>query len=115
MRSISFARQATTRFPSKLRANRSRPFLAHSDFGMAEPVGQKPREARPLIYRPPPRWHFWPALGTALGIHLAAVVASQRRGAPAGYLSRQPPQAVEAVQRPPAGTPAPGNIPVPAP
>src|SRR5262249_61773512 len=111
MRSISFARQATTRFPSKLRANRSRPFLAHSDFGMAEPVGQKPREARPLIYRPPPRWYFWTALGTALGIHLAAVVASQKRDAPAVDLPPQPPPVMEAVLAPPEATPPPEGIP----
>jgi periplasmic protein TonB len=82
---------------------------------MAEPVGQKPREARPLIYRPPPRWYFWTALGAALGIHLAAVVASQRREAPAVELPPQPPQVVEAVLAPPEATPPPEDIPIPEP
>ena len=27
----------------------------------------------PLLYRPPPRWQFWAALGGAFFIHLAAV------------------------------------------
>jgi len=82
---------------------------------MAEPVGQKPTEARPLIYRPPPRWYFWTALGTALGIHLAAVVASQRREAPAVDLPPQAPQVVEAVLAPPEATPPPEDIPIPEP
>jgi len=68
-----------------------------------------------LIYRPPPRWYFWTALGAALGIHLAAVVASQRREAPAMELPPQPPQVVEAVLAPPEATPPPEDIPIPEP
>ena len=82
---------------------------------MAEPLAQTSKEARVLIYRPPPRWYFWTALGAALGIHLAAVVASQRREAPAMELPPQPPQVVEAVLAPPEATPPPEDIPIPEP
>ena len=82
---------------------------------MAGSPGQTEREARPLIYRPPPRWYFWTALGTALGIHLVAVVASQRREAPPEDLPPQPPQVVEAVLAPPEATPPPEDIPIPEP
>ena len=68
---------------------------------MAEPLGQTPTQARPLIYRPPPRWYFWTALGTALAIHLTAVAVSQRHEAPPVDLPPQPPQVVEAVLAPP--------------
>ena len=40
---------------------------------MAEPLGQTERQAGQLIYRPPPRWYFWTAVGAALAIHLTAV------------------------------------------
>src|SRR3954469_4783180 len=82
---------------------------------MAEPLGQTSKEARVLIYRPPPRWYFWTALGAALGIHLAAVVASHGRDAPAVELPPQPPQVVEAVLAPPEATPPPEDIPIPEP
>src|SRR5205814_5819223 len=82
---------------------------------MAEPLAQTSKEARVLIYRPPPRWYFWTALGAALGIHLAAVVASQRREGPAMELPPQPPQVVEAVLAPPEATPPPEDIPIPEP
>src|SRR4029434_11049353 len=104
-----FARPAITRFPSKLRANRSRPFPGHIDFVMAEPAGQTERQAGLLIYRPPPRWYFWTAVGAALGIHLAAVVASQRHEAAPADLPPQPPQVVEAGVAPPEATPPPGR------
>jgi TonB family protein len=108
-----FARPGITRFPSKLRANRSRPFPGNIDFGMAEPPGQIERQATQLIYRPPPRWYFWTAVGAALGIHLAAVVASQRHEAAPVDLPPQPPQVVEAVLAPPEATPPPEDIPMP--
>jgi TonB family protein len=110
-----FARPAITRFPSKLRANHSRPFPGHIDFGMAEPLGQKQTQATQLIYRPPPRWYFWTALGAALAIHLTAVAVSQRHEAPAVDLPPQPPQVVEAVLAPPEATPPPEDIPIPEP
>src|ERR1700752_1228589 len=82
---------------------------------MAEPSGQKERQATQLIYRPPPRWYFWTAVGAALGIHLAAVVASQRHEAAPVELPPQPPQVVEAVLAPPEATPPPEDIPIPEP
>jgi TonB family protein len=82
---------------------------------MAEPLGQTQTQTTQLIYRPPPRWYFWTALGAALGIHLAAVVASQRREALAVELPPQPPQVVEAVLAPPEATPPPEDIPIPEP
>ncbi|PYJ91635.1 MAG: hypothetical protein DME71_01940, partial [Verrucomicrobia bacterium] len=72
-------------------------------------------EVKPLIYRPPPRWYFWTALGAALAIHLTAVAVSQRHEAPAVELPPQPPQVVEAVLAPPESTPPPEDIPIPEP
>jgi periplasmic protein TonB len=80
---------------------------------MAEPLPQT--QATQLIYRPPPRWYFWTALGAALGIHLVAVVASQRHEAAPVDLPPQPPQVVEAVLAPPEATPPPEDIPIPEP
>src|SRR5215510_1723568 len=105
-----FARPAITKFLSKLRANPSRPFPGNSDFLMAQSPGQTAREARPLIYRPPPRWYFWTALGAALAIHLTAVAVSQRHEAPAVDLPPQPPQVVEGTLAPPEATPPPEDI-----
>jgi TonB family protein len=79
---------------------------------MAGTVTQTAERPRPLIYRPPPRWYFWTALGAALGIHLVAVVASQRHEAPAVELPPQPPTVVEAVLAPPESTPPPEDIPL---
>ncbi len=82
---------------------------------MPETVKQTPERPRPLIYRPPPRWYFWTALGAALAIHLTAVAISQRHEAPAVDLPPQPPQVVEAVLAPPEATPPPEDIPIPEP
>jgi len=70
---------------------------------------------RPLIYRPPPRWYFWTALGAALAIHATAVALSQRREAVAVDLPPQPPQVIEATLAPPESTPPPEDIPLPEP
>src|ERR1043166_1213289 len=70
---------------------------------------------RPLIYRPPPRWYFWTALGTALAIHLTAVAVSQRHEAAPVDLPPQPPRVVEATLAPPESTPPPEDIPLPEP
>src|SRR5437773_2818135 len=82
---------------------------------MAEPIGQTQTQATQLIYRPPPRWYFWTALGAALAIHLTAVAVSQRHEAPPVELPPQPPQVVEAVLAPPESTPPPEDIPLPEP
>src|SRR5438132_10958725 len=76
---------------------------------------QTSERPRPLIYRPPPRWYFWTALGAALAIHLTAVAVSQRHEAPAVELPPQPPTVVEAVLAPPESTPPPEDIPIPEP
>lgn len=110
-----FAQLGITRFPSKLRANRSRPFPEHTDFDMAEPLEKTQTRSSQLIYRPPPAWYFWTALGAALGIHLTAVAVSQRHEAPPVDLPPQPPQVVEAVLAPPESTPPPEDIPIPEP
>src|SRR4029434_152286 len=82
---------------------------------MADTLQQTQKQARPLIYRPPPRWYFWTALGAALAIHLTAVAVSQRHEAPPVDLPPQPPQVVEAVLAPPEATPPPEDIPIPEP
>ena len=82
---------------------------------MAEPLAQTEKQATQLIYRPPPRWYLWTAVGGALGIHLAAVVASQRHEALPVDLPPQPPQVVEAVLARPEATPPPEDIPFPEP
>jgi protein TonB len=70
-------------------------------------------QVRPLIYRPPPRWYFWTALGAALAIHATAVALSQRHEAAAVELPPQPPQVIEATLAPPESTPPPEDIPIP--
>src|SRR5438270_4728262 len=72
-------------------------------------------QVRPLIYRPPPRWYFWTALGAALAIHATAVALSQRHEAAAVDLPPQPPQVIEATLAPPEATPPPEDIPLPEP
>ena len=72
-------------------------------------------QVRPLIYRPPPRWYFWTALGAALAIHATAAALSQRHEAAAVDLPPQPPQVIEATLAPPESTPPPEDIPLPEP
>jgi len=45
---------------------------------------------KPLLYRPPPRWHVWAALGAAALLHVVAVVAAMKREAPPVDLSQIP-------------------------
>lgn len=72
---------------------------------------------KPLLYRPPPRWHVWAALGGAALIHIGAVVAAMKREAPPVDLTDIPTATVEAtiqtVEDQP--TPPPEDIPVPEP
>lgn len=82
---------------------------------MAEPLGQTQTQATQLIYRPPPRWYFWTALGAALALHVTAVAVSQRHEAAPVDLPPQPPTVVEAVLAPPEATPPPEDIPIPEP
>src|SRR5437899_223914 len=72
--------------------------------------------AKPLLYRPPPKWHLWTALGAALLIHLGAVVAAMKREAPPVNLSEPAQEIVEAtIQETPEPTPPPEEIVVPPP
>lgn len=72
--------------------------------------------ARPLLFRPPPRWHLWTALGGAVVIHLGAVVAAMKREPPPVDLSDIPTAVVEAtMEAPPEPTPPPQEVPVATP
>src|SRR6202011_4147445 len=72
--------------------------------------------ARPLLYKPPPKWQFWVAVGGALLIHIGAVIASMKREPPPVDLSNIPTAEVtatlEAQEQP---TPPPEDIPLPPP
>src|SRR5438270_5014262 len=73
--------------------------------------------AAPLLYRPPPRWQFWAALGGAVAIHLSAVaIAAIKHEAPMVDLSNIPTASVEAMLQPEdQPTPPPEDIPMPEP
>jgi protein TonB len=76
--------------------------------------------AGPLLYRPPPRWHVWAAIGAALGIHFAAVaIASIRPKEVVEDLSQIPEAVVELTleqqPEPPQPTPPPEEEPPPPP
>jgi protein TonB len=72
--------------------------------------------AKPLLYKSPPRWHVWTALGAALLIHIGAVIASMKREAPQVDLSNIPTAEITATLEPQeAPTPPPEDIPLPPP
>src|SRR5205807_4104861 len=73
--------------------------------------------AGPLLYRPPPRWQTWAALGGAIAIHLATVgIAAIKHETPAVDLSNIPTATVEAMLQPEdQPTPPPEDIPIPEP
>src|ERR1700726_2534326 len=73
--------------------------------------------AGPLLYRPPPRWQFWAALGGAIAIHLASVgIAAIKHEPPVVDLSSIPTATVEAMLQPEdQPTPPPEDIPIPEP
>ena len=70
--------------------------------------------AGPLLYRPPPRWQFWAALGGAVFLHLAAIgIAAIKHEAPMEDLSNIPTATVEATLQPEdQPTPPPEDIPI---
>ena len=72
-------------------------------------------QVKPLIYKPPPRWQLWAALGGALAIHLTAVAVAQKREVAAELPPAPPPAVVEATIQPPEATPPPEDIPLPEP
>jgi TonB family protein len=70
--------------------------------------------AGPLLYKPPPRWQTWGALGAALAIHLGSVVIAGIKPKPAEVdLSQIPTATVEAMLQPEdQPTPPPEDIPI---
>jgi TonB family protein len=68
----------------------------------------------PLLYRPPPRWQFWAALGGAIAIHLASVgIAAIKHEPPVVDLTNIPTATVEATLQPEdQPTPPPEDIPI---
>ena len=73
---------------------------------------------KPLLYRPPPRWHVWAALGGAALIHAVAVVAAMKREAPPVDLSNIPDAIVIGIdqqEQPPEPTPPPEEPEAPPP
>jgi protein TonB len=71
---------------------------------------------KPLLYRPPPRWQWWAAMGGAVAIHLTAVALAQKREPPPVDLSDIPVAVVEAtLQAEEQPTPPPEDIPLPEP
>ena len=73
--------------------------------------------AKPILYRPPPRWQFWAFLGGALLVHAIAVVAAIKHEPPAIDLSQIPSAEVIATLETPTDepTPPPEDIPLPEP
>jgi len=72
--------------------------------------------AKPLLYKPPPRWQIWAYLGGALLIHGVAVLAAMKRQAPAIDLSQIPTAEITAtLEAQEAPTPPPEDIPLPPP
>jgi TonB family protein len=71
---------------------------------------------KPLLYKPPPRWQWWAAMGGAIFIHGIAVVAAIKHEPPQIDLSSIPTATVEAVlQAEDQPTPPPEDIPMPPP
>jgi len=70
---------------------------------------------KPLLYRPPPRWHVWAALGGAALIHIGAVVAAMKHEKPPPDLSDIPTFTIDATIEQPTEqpTPPPEDIPLP--
>lgn len=70
--------------------------------------------AAPLLYKPPPSWQFWLALGTALLIEGGSVlIASMKHEPPVVDLSDIPTAVVEATMQPEdQPTPPPEDIPI---
>jgi periplasmic protein TonB len=73
--------------------------------------------AKPILYRPAPRWEFWAYLGGALLVHAIAVVAAIKHEPPPVDLSDMPSAEVIATLEQPTDepTPPPEDIPLPEP
>jgi protein TonB len=72
---------------------------------------------KPLLYKPPPRWQVWAALGGAALIHIGAVVAAIKHEKPPPDLSDIPTFSIDATLEQPSEqpTPPPEDIPLPEP
>lgn len=67
-----------------------------------------PDMPKPLLYRPPPRWHVWAALGGAVLLHLTAVIAAIKHEPPPMDLAGIPDAVVIGLdQTPPDPEPTP--------
>ncbi|MEP6604301.1 MAG: energy transducer TonB [Spartobacteria bacterium] len=73
--------------------------------------------AKPILYRPPPKWQVWAAAGGAALVHIGAVVAAIKHEAPPADLSDIPTAEVIATLETPTDepTPPPEDIPLPDP
>jgi TonB family protein len=73
--------------------------------------------AKPLLYKPPPRWYMWAYLGGAVLVHAVAVAAAFKHEAPPQDLSQIPTAEVIATLEQPSEepTPPPEDIPMPEP
>jgi periplasmic protein TonB len=73
--------------------------------------------AKPLLYKPPPRWQVLAALGGAALIHIGAVIAAIKHEKPPPDLSDIPTFAIDATveQATEQPTPPPEDIPLPEP
>ena len=73
--------------------------------------------AKPILYRPAPRWQFWAYLGGALFLHGVVVLASMKHEAPPVDLSQIPTAEIIATLEQPTDepTPPPEDIPLPEP
>jgi TonB family protein len=72
---------------------------------------------KPLLYKPPPRWQIWAALGGALAIHFVSVVIAGINYTPQIDLTKIPTaEVVATLEAPPeAPTPPPEDVPLPLP
>src|SRR6202022_5199800 len=73
--------------------------------------------AKPILYRPAPRWQIWAFLGAALLVHGIAVVAAIKHEPPPVDVSQLPTAEVIATLETPTDvpTPPPEDIPLPEP
>src|SRR2546423_223051 len=72
---------------------------------------------KPLLYKPPPRWHVWTALGAAALIHIGAVVAAFKHEKPVDLTDIPTAMTIDATIEQPSDepTPPPEDIPLPEP
>ncbi len=72
-------------------------------------------KARPIFYRPPPRWHFFAALIGALALEAGAVAVASLQKTPEiptelGIIQEPPPAEGIVIDVPPEPTPPPRRV-----